>query len=78
MAPSVLSVHHRGIDVQILAVTRVDGQTVFGFELWQDGLRLHAARPVYRTAVSSERGARRFVDDALAAYDAARAMQAAL
>ena len=58
---------HRGFDLRLCV--GVGGQ--FGFGVSHVGLALHASEAAYSSPASAERAARRFVDDALGAYDAA-------
>lgn len=71
-APSPL--RHRGFE---LMVRREAGGSPLSFRVSHRGLPLHTSRPDFRTAVSAERAARQFVDDALGAFDAASSTLAA-
>ena len=64
---------HRGFDLRLCP----GGSGQFAFEVGHLGLTLHASEAAFRTPVSAERAARRFVDDALGSYDhAARSLAA--
>ncbi len=58
---------HRGFE---LSIRRVPGAGAFAFAVSHLGLALHASRAEFGTAVSADRAARRFVDDALRVFDA--------
>ncbi len=68
-----VSYGHRGFDLRLCIG---DGGR-FAFAVDHFGLTLHASEASFSTPHSAERAARRFVDDALGAYDyAARALTA--
>lgn len=71
-APSPL--RHRGFE---LAVRREGEGAPLSFRVSHRGLALHTSRPDFQTAVSAERAARQFVDDALGAFRAASSSLAA-
>ena len=55
---------HRGFDIRLC----VGDGGAFSFDVAHVGLTLHASDAAFRSPVSAERAARRFVDDALGAY----------
>ena len=65
---------HRGFE---LSIRRVPGAEKFAFAITHLGLALHSSRAEFRTALSADRAARRFVDDALCVFDASPAAFAA-
>lgn len=70
--PTRQTFHHRGFALEI----RRAGSG-FAFSVLQDGFALHTSRPDFGTAGSADRAARRFVDDALFAFDfATQALEA--
>lgn len=68
MTPSADLLLHRGFELRLRAADQA-----FGFEIGHHALTLHASDASFRTPFAAERAARRFVDDALGAFDAARA-----
>ena len=58
--------HHRGFSLEIRCSPSGGG---FAFAIAQDWYPLHTSRADYATAISADRAARRFVDDALGAFD---------
>ena len=58
---------HRGFELAVLDGGR-GGASQFGFAISHRGLQLHASTPEFRSAVSADRAARRFVDDALGVF----------
>ncbi|MDT0632308.1 hypothetical protein RQM47_06620 [Rubrivirga sp. S365] len=65
---------HRGFDVVVQSVPE---GTRFAFAVLHRGLQLHASTPEFRSAVSADRAARRFVDDALGVFAFGEAAAAA-
>lgn len=62
--PTRHALYHRGFALEIRRV-----RTGYAFAIAQDEFPLHSSRPDYATPQSADRAARRFVDDALGAYD---------
>lgn len=56
--------YHRGFALEIRRV-----RSGYAFAIAQGEFSLHTSRPDYATPQSADRAARRFVDDALGAYD---------
>jgi hypothetical protein len=76
MSPrSILS--HRGFALDISRAAGLDGDGVFAFTVVHQGLPLHRSRADFRSAVAADRAARRFIDDALCAFDYATSSLAA-
>ena len=65
---------HRGFE---FAVRPGPGGAPFAFAISHRGLQLHASTPEFRSAVSADRAARRFVDDALGVFAYGEAAAAA-
>ena len=63
---------HRGFELRL----RTAADT-FAFEIGHHDLTLHASPAAYRTPHAAERAARRFVDDALGAFEVASSRLAA-
>ena len=57
---------HRGFE---LTIRRSPALDAFEFVVRHLGLDLHASSPDFRTVMSAERAARRFVDEALQVFD---------
>lgn len=68
MTPDTAPLVHRGFELRLRSADES-----FGFEIGHHALTLHASAPSFRTPFAAERAARRFVDDALGAFDSARA-----
>ena len=64
MSPSLPACFHRGFDLDVQS-----RGTGFAFTVTHDGLALHVSDPAHRTALSAERAARQFVDDALGVFE---------
>ena len=63
---------HRGFELRLRAA-----EDAFAFEIGHHDLMLHASDAGYRTPHAAERAGRRFVDDALGAFDVASTRLAA-
>ena len=68
---SPLASAHRGFAYALHRAGR-GADARFSFTIAHRGLLLHASEPTFRTAASADRAARRFVDDALGAFDYAQ------
>ena len=66
MLASLPAFHHRGFELDVQG-----GDAGFGFAITHEGLALHASSATHPTALSAERAARQFVDDALAPFSQA-------
>ena len=73
LMPARPALRHRGFE---LAVRPATGSG-FAFAVLHRGLQLHASTPAFRSAVSADRAARRFVDDALGVFAYGEAAAAA-
>ena len=65
---------HRGFE---LSIRRASNGEAFSFAVTHHGLALHRSAPEFRTPMSADRAARRFVDDALTVFDTSSASLAA-
>lgn len=63
--PARPMLRHRGFDVVVQSGPQ---GAHFAFAVSHRGLQLHASTPEFRSAVSADRAARRFVDDALSVF----------
>ena len=63
---------HRGFELRLRAT-----EDTFAFEVGDCELTLHASAATFHSPHAAERAGRRFVDDALGAFDAASARLAA-
>jgi hypothetical protein len=68
---------HRGFSLTIRRAAGMDGDGVFAYTVVHQGLPLHRSRADYRSATAADRAARRFIDDALGAFEAATSRIAA-
>lgn len=68
-AASPLVISHRGFALTLRRMPGRFGPDSFGYVIHHDGLVLHESGGDYRAASSAARAARRFVDDALEAFD---------
>lgn len=71
VSASPLTVYHRGFAVWLRRMHGRFGAGSFGYVIRHRGLVLHASGGAYGSAASAARAARRFVDDALGAFDLA-------
>ena len=71
--PARPTLRHRGFEFAV----RPAGGAGFAFAVLHRGLQLHASTPEFRSAVSADRAARRFVDDALGVFAYGEAAAAA-
>ena len=62
--PTRHTFHHRGFSLQIRRV-----EAGYAFTIRQGGSELHTSRAEFGTAVSADRAARQFVDDALVSFE---------
>ena len=63
--PAFPTLRHRGFE---FAVRPSDDPERFAFAVLHRGLQLHASTPEFRSAISADRAARQFVDDALGVF----------
>ena len=74
---SPLTSAHRGFVYALHRSATGASATRFAFSIAHRGLRLHTSSPEFGTPAAADRAARRFVDDALGAYEhAAHALAA--
>ena len=72
--PTRQAFYHRGFSLEI---RRAPSGAGFSFAIAQEGFPLHTSRADYGTALSADRAARQFIDDALGAFDyATQALEA--
>ena len=70
---SPLTVYHRGFSLALSQKPGRYGPRSFGFEIHHRGLLLHTSPGAFGTAGNAERAGRRFIDDALGAFEHAYA-----
>lgn len=75
-AAPAFALHHRGFAVSVRREPGRHGGSSFGYAIAHQGLDLHASAAEFRTPQAADRAARRFVDDALAAFDRALPLDA--
>ncbi len=68
---------HRGFNLNICRSMGLDGDGVFAYTVAHHDLALHRSRADFRSAGAADRAARRFIDDALGAFDHAATSLAA-
>jgi len=68
---SDLALFHRGFKLAVRATPGRFGDRSFGFTIRHHGDVLHQSEGAYGSAEAADRAARRFIDDALGAFDRA-------
>jgi hypothetical protein len=69
LAVPPLTAYHRGFALALIEQAGRPGAGSYGFEIRHHGLPLHTSSATFGSAASAERAARRFIDDALGAFD---------